>query len=145
MFAPVLAEHGVNVSPEFTAKTIGLVKERVSFVQELWNQASFFFVAPTSYDEKTVKKRWKENTPVEMSELAETLRNIDDFSSENQEVVVKKWIEEKGYHLGNIMNTFRLAIVGEGKGPHMFDITALIGKEETIKRINVLINNVPMC
>ncbi|MDR0333829.1 MAG: glutamate--tRNA ligase [Dysgonamonadaceae bacterium] len=144
MFAPVLAEHGVNASPEFTAKVIGLVKERVSFVQELWNQASFFFVAPTIYDEKALKKRWKENTPTEMSELAEVLLGIDNFSSENQEVIVKKWIEEKGYHLGNIMNTFRLAIVGEGKGPHMFDITALIGKEETIKRINVLINNVPM-
>ena len=140
LFMPTLSEKSISASPEFTAKAIGLVKDRVNFVQELWNQASFFFVAPTSYDEKTVKKRWKENTPAEMKELTDVLRAIDDFSSENQETLVKQWIENKGYHLGNIMNAFRLAVVGEGKGPHMFDITALIGKEETIKRVEKAIN-----
>ena len=141
MFTPVLAENGVSTSPELTEKVIGLVKERVNFVQELWSQASFFFVAPTSYDEKAIKKRWNENTPVEMTELVEVIRGIDDFSSENQEIIVKKWIAEKGYQLGSIMNMFRLALVGEGKGPHIFDITAVIGKEETIRRIENLLRN----
>ena len=141
MFTPLLAEKGVSASPEYTAKVIGLVKERVNFVKDLWEQAAFFFAAPASYDEKTVKKRWKESTPVEMTELKEVLRDIDDFSAENQETIVKQWIEHKGYHLGNIMNAFRLAVVGESKGPHMFDITALIGKEETLKRIQKAIDS----
>lgn len=142
MFAPILSERGISASLEFTAKAVGLVKDRIHFVQELWDQASFFFVAPASYDEKTVKKRWKEDTPAQMSELAGVLRRIDDFSSENQEMVVKQWIESKGYHLGNIMNAFRLAVVGEGKGPHMFDITALIGREETVSRLTRAVNEI---
>ena len=93
------------------------------------------FVAPTEYDEKTVKKRWKEESPAQMSELAELLESIDDFSIENQEKIVMAWIEQKGYNLGVIMNAFRLTLVGEGKGPHMFDISAVLGKEETISRI----------
>jgi glutamyl-tRNA synthetase len=141
LFTPILAENGVSASPELTEKVIGLVKERVNFVQELWSQASFFFVAPTTYDEKAIKKRWNENTPAEMTELANVLREIDDFSSENQEIIVKKWIAEKGYRLGSIMNMFRLALVGEGKGPHIFDIAAIIGKEETVKRIENLLRN----
>ena len=94
-----------------------------------------FFVAPTEYDEKTRKKRWKEDSPERMLELADVLEALDDFSLENQEAVVMKWIEDKGYHLGNIMNAFRLTLVGEGKGPHMFDISAVLGKEETLRRI----------
>ena len=70
-----------------------------------------------------------------MTELAEVIANIEDFSIEGQEKVVMDWIAEKGYHTGNIMNAFRLTLVGEGKGPHMFDITELIGKEETLARI----------
>jgi len=76
-----------------------------------------------------------------MTELVEVIRGIDDFSSENQEIIVKKWIAEKGYQLGSIMNMFRLALVGEGKGPHIFDIAAVIGKEETIRRIESLLRN----
>ena len=92
-------------------------------------------MAPTSYEEKSVKKRWKEDTPAIMRELIEILRNLDDLSSAHAEKVVLDWIERNGYHLGNVMNAFRLAVVGECKGPHMFDITEIMGKEETIKRI----------
>lgn len=135
LFAPILKEKGVNADPALVAKVIGMVKERVNFVKELWDQTYFFFQAPTSYDEKTVKKRWKEDTPKQMTELAELIRGIDDFSSANQEVVIKQWIADNEYHLGNVMNAFRLSIVGEAKGPHMFDITEVIGREETIKRL----------
>lgn len=135
MFQPLLAEHGVEASVEKVATIISLVKERVNFVKELWDASSFFFIVPTSYDEKTVKKRWKEDSASNITELSEVLNSIDDFTPEIQEKVVMDWIASKGYHTGNIMNAFRLAIVGEGKGPHMFDITTIIGKEETLKRL----------
>ncbi len=143
MFRPVLEEHGVTFDADYAAKVIALVKERVNFVKELWQQASFFFEAPASYDEKTVRKRWKAETPEQMRQLAELLQGIDDFSSENQEKIVKQWIEDNGFHLGNIMNAFRLAVVGESKGPHMFDIAALIGKQETIDRLAKAIERIP--
>ena len=80
-------------------------------------------------------KTLEEDSPERMLELADVLEALDDFSLENQERCVMKWIEDKGYHLGNIMNAFRLTLVGEGKGPHMFDISAVLGKEETLRRI----------
>lgn len=142
IFYPILQDKGIESPLQYIETVVGLVKERVSFVKELWDQASFFFVAPTAYDEKVVKKRWKEESPSQLSELAEVLKGIEDFSSHNQEEIVKGWIESKGYHLGNIMNAFRLAVVGESKGPHMFDITATIGKEETIARLEKAILNI---
>jgi len=138
MFKPVLSAHGVNVadySDDFLAHVVGLVKARITFVKDLWEQARFFFVAPETYAEKDVKKRWKEDTPRIMKELIEVLRGIEDFSSKPSEDVVLGWITDHGYHMGNVMNAFRLVVVGECKGPHMFDITELIGKEETIARI----------
>lgn len=110
------------------------MKDRVSFVKELWPLCSFFFEAPTEYDEKTAKKRWKEDSAQTLTELCKVLESLNDFSLENQEKVVHEWIEQKEYKLGNVMNAWRLALVGEGKGPGMFDISAFLGKEETIKR-----------
>jgi len=107
----------------------------VSFVKELWPLCSFFFIPPTEYDEKTVKKRWKEDSAQVMAELATLLEGLDDFSLENQERVVHEWVEKKGYKLGNVMNAWRLTLVGEGKGPGMFDISAFLGKEETLRRM----------
>ncbi len=135
LFVPVLKEHGVEAPIEKVTTIVGMMKGRVNFVKELWEACSFFFVAPEEYDEKTVKKRWKEDSAEQMSELAGVLEGLEDFSSGHQEAVVMKWIEDKGYHTGNIMNAFRLAVVGEGKGPHMFDISWLLGKEETIMRL----------
>ena len=111
------------------------MKGRVNFVHELWDACSFYFVAPTEYDEKTAKKRWKEDSAQKMGELAELLENLEDFSIESQDAAVHQWIEAKGYGMGEIMNAFRLALVGEGKGPQMFDISGLIGKEETLARL----------
>jgi len=116
-------------------KIVGLVKVRINYVHEIWEQASFFFVAPETYDEKTVAKRWKPETPKQLTELAKILMSIDDFSAHNTEEIVKSWIAEKEYHLGNIMNAFRLALVGESKGPHIFDITEILGKDEVIRRM----------
>ena len=135
LFIPSLKEQGVEAPFEKVVTVVGLMKERVSFVKELWDVCKFFFVAPTEYDEKTVKKRWKEDSPAQITELMHVIEAIDDFSLENQEKIVMEWIESKGYHLGNIMNAFRLTLVGEGKGPHMFDISDVLGKKETIARM----------
>ena len=135
LFAPIVAGNGVDESMERITKVVSMMKDRVSFVKELWPLCSFFFIAPTEYDEKTVRKRWKADSAVVMGELADVIEGIDDFSLENQEKVVLAWVESKGYKLGDVMNAFRLALVGIGKGPGMFDITAFLGKEETLKRL----------
>lgn len=135
LFAPIVANNGVDESMERVRTVVSLMKDRVSFVRELWDLCSFFFLPPTEYDEKTVRKRWKEYSAQQMTELAEVLEGIDDFSIEGQEPVVMKWVEDKGYKLGDVMNAFRLALVGIGKGPGMFDISAFLGKEETLRRL----------
>ena len=135
LFAPIVANNGVEESFERVQKVVSMMKDRVSFVKDLWPLCSFFFIAPTEYDAKTVKKRWKEYSSQQMTELCEVLENIDDFSIEGQEPIVEKWITDKGYKMGDVMNAFRLALVGIGKGPGMFDISAFLGKDETIRRL----------
>lgn len=136
LFAPILAEHGhADADMETVARIVALVKGRINFVKDLWDQSKFFFEAPQSYNEKDVRKRWKEGTAEIMGELITVLEGIEDFTSAPSEKIVLDWIASKEYHLGNVMNAFRLTVVGECKGPHMFDITEILGKEETIKRI----------
>lgn len=135
IFAPMVREHCPGETMERITKVVSMMKDRVDFVSELWPLCSFFFIAPTAYDEKTRKKRWKEDSAQALSELCGVIESIDDFSIDNQEREVEGWIESKGYKLGNIMNAWRLALVGEGKGPGMFDISAFLGKEETLSRM----------
>lgn len=145
LFKPVMAQNGVDpnaFSDEYIARAVGLVKSRINFVSDLWAQCGFFFAEPTAYDEKAVRKRWSEDMPRIMGELIEVLEGLDDFSSAAAEPVVLGWIESKGYHLGNVMNAFRLTVVGECKGPHMFDITELLGPEETVRRIRKGIDDI---
>lgn len=136
LFAPIVANNGIEATQEQVLDVVRMMKDRVSFVKELWPLCSFFFIPPVTYDEKTRKKRWKEYSAQQMEELEKVLSDIDDFSIEGQEPVVMKWVETKGYKLGDVMNALRLCLVGEGKGPGMFDITAFLGKEETLRRIN---------
>ncbi len=135
LWLPEVQQHCPGETLERVTEVCRMMKDRVSFVKELWPLCSFFFEAPTSYDEKTVKKRWKEDSAQQLTELIAVLEGIDDFSLENQERIVHEWIEQKEYKLGNIMNAWRLTLVGEGKGPGMFDISAFLGKEETIRRM----------
>ena len=138
LFKPVLAEH-VDVAQftdEYIAEAVGTVKNRINFVKDLWTNAAFYFQAPVEYAPKDVKKRWKEDTPKLMGELITVLEGIADFSdAAATEATVMAWIKGNEYHMGNVMNAFRLTVVGECKGPHMFEITRLLGKEETIARI----------
>lgn len=135
LFAPVVAGNGVDEPLERVTQVVAMMKDRVDFVKELWPLCSFFFIPPTEYDEKTVRKRWKADSPQVMAELADVIEGLDDFSLDNQERVVMAWVEDKGYKLGDVMNAFRLALVGIGKGPGMFDISAFLGKEETLRRL----------
>lgn len=140
-FQRLLIDKEIIEDTDKVARIVSLVRERANFVGDLWEQASYFFVAPVTYDEKTVQKRWKEETPNQMKELIGLLEGIESFTPENTEHEVKSWIAEKNYNMGAIMNCFRLAVVGEPKGPHMFDIISIIGKQETIARINKAIES----
>ncbi len=139
LFRPILEKNGIDLekfSDEYIARVVGLIKNRVSLIPELWDNARFFFRVPTEYADKDIKKRWKPGMPQIMQELVSVLEKVPDFTSKPCEAVVLAWIAQKGYHLGNVMNAFRLTVVGECKGPHMFDITELIGREETIARLH---------
>lgn len=140
LFKPVIKEHGFEpetYSDEYLTRVVSLVKGRANFVGDLWEQSKFFFATPEEYDEKSVRKRWNAETPQLMNELIEVISGIEDFSCAKAEEIVIGWITEKGYNMGAVMNAFRLTVVGECKGPHMFDITELIGREETIARIRL--------
>ncbi len=124
----------------YVENAISLIKERATFVSDFWELGHYFFVSPSSYDEKATRKQWKEDTPEIMKALINLLSNIDDFSSENVENVVKEWISNQEISFGKVMPPLRLAIVGAMQGPHLFDILAMIGKKESVGRIEKAIS-----
>ena len=163
MFLPVLNEKlSENKLPSLQggaggrlADIIGLVKDRVNFVPELWEQVNFFFVAPTEYDEKSLKKRWKEDSPRHMQELLAILETVSEEEwHANEQItndqlqitnlwhldkVVMPWIAEHEYGVGIVMNAFRICLVGAARGPHIWNITDILGKTETLKRVKTAI------
>ena len=139
-FTPILVEKGVDVSKYDATRIVSLIKERANFVSDFWDLTDFFFQAPTSYDEKA-SKNWKEETPALMQELISTLEYIDGFDSANIEAIVKDWLTKNEIGMGKVMQPFRLSLVGALKGPHLFDIVEIIGKEETISRIQKAISS----
>jgi len=147
MFKPVLQQHGVQpeaYGDDYIRQAVSLVKSRANFVNDLWDQADFLFVRPTTYSEKDVRKRWKPETPGILQQMQKLIiaYGVDDASRLEQEVM--HWIESSGYHKGNVMNALRLTLVGECRGPHIFDITRLLGEDETLKRMHAGINNIHM-
>ena len=122
-------------------RAAGIMKERAQLITDLWDLISYFFVAPAEYEEKQTRKYWKGQNPAILAELRGVLAGIDDFSKENTERIVHGWIDEKGYGMGQVMNTLRLALVGAGKGPGMYDVTEFIGREECLRRIDRLLKN----
>ena len=134
-FADILRDNGIEAPMESVVRVVGLMKGRVNCVKELWPLCSFFFVAPTTYDEKTAKKRWKDFSARQMSELAALLEALSDFSMAAQEEAVNAWLAENDYKMGDVMNAWRLTLVGEGKGPHMYEISSFLGQAETLKRM----------
>jgi glutamyl-tRNA synthetase len=149
MFIPILKEHSIlgrdgqpdlnvreEVRPGYVEKVVSLIKERADFVSDFWELSDYFFVPPTSYNAKAVKKQWKEGTPEVLSRLVSLLETLDDFLSGNLESTVKQWISDQKLSFGKVMPPLRLVIVGDMKGPHLFDIMGLIGKKESIRRIS---------
>jgi len=133
-FAPVVLEKGIAVENDKLVKIVASIKERANFVSDFWELSDYFFVAPNSYDEKAAKN-WKEETPDLMNQLISVLESISEFNSANIETNVKDWMTANAIGMGKVMQPLRLSLVGALKGPHLFDIIELIGKEETIRRI----------
>ena len=146
LFLPILEKQVIaneikqSFSIEYITKVISLIKERATFVTDFWGLSNFFFETPTEYNEKATKKNWKEGTAKLMQELITTLKTIEVFNSQNIENVIKEWITAKEIGFGKVMQPFRLSLVGEMKGPHLFDIAEMIGKSATIERINKAIH-----
>ncbi|TRZ46057.1 glutamate--tRNA ligase [Robertkochia solimangrovi] len=134
-FLPFLEAKGIMASPEFVTGVVALNKERADFIADFWDLASYMFIAPESFDEKAVKKQWKEDTDQYVNSVIDLLEEIDDFTSMAAETAVKDWIAAEGLGFGKIMPPLRLALVGEMKGPHVFDIMAFLGKKETTARL----------
>jgi len=132
-FKVILEEKGISTSLDIT-RVVTSIKERANFVTELWDLSDYFFVAPTSYDEKAAKN-WKEETPELMKQVIEQLQNMQDFTSLNIETLLKEWMTSNEIGMGKVMQPLRLSLVGALKGPHLFDIIEMIGKAETVSRI----------
>ena len=140
-YLKILSQKNVNSSQEIVEKIVALIRDRATFITDFWELSSFFFIAPTQYDEKAMKKQWKENSSEILDKIVNILGSQEDFSSANTEHIVKEFITNNGFSLGQVMPLIRLALVGEMKGPHIFDIAEIIGKDETIKRLEKLKNN----
>jgi glutamyl-tRNA synthetase len=139
LFIPLLADKGIAMERAKIERIMGLVKERATFVADLWELSSYFFVAPVGYDEKATAKFWKGENPGRLAALRDVLAGVSDWSAANLDGVIHGWIESGEHPVGQVMNTLRLAIVGESKGPGLADICELLGKSETLSRIDVAI------
>lgn len=147
LFVPVLEEHDVNPDDfgiGYITRAVSMVKGRANFVGDLWEQARFFFVAPVDYDAKAIKKRWSAEMPAILTALVDRLRSLPSLEAASSEENILAWISDSGYHLGNVMNALRLTVVGECKGPHMFDIIELMGIDEIAARVNRGIANIKL-
>jgi len=142
LFMPILKGKGINVDSSFVESVVGLIKDRAIFVADFWDSSNYFFVAPTAYDEKVVAKFWKDNVPAMIIELREKVASIAPFTPENIDKVVHEWVAEKQLPMGQVMNNFRLCLVGASVGPGVAQMAALMGKEETLKRLDAGLKNI---
>ena len=142
-YLPLLRSHGVEIPFEKAARIAGYIKGRATFVSDFWELSYFLFNAPVSFDAKVAAKYWKGENPASVAGLRDVLAGIDDFTNGNMEAVCHAWIEEHGYKMGQIMNAFRLAIVGESKGFSMYEMCEVLGKEETLRRLDYALANIP--
>tara|TARA_B100000768_G_scaffold49613_1_gene48410 strand:- start:1452 stop:2960 length:1509 start_codon:yes stop_codon:yes gene_type:complete len=128
-----------KVGDEDLAVICELMKERATFAKDIFNESTFFFEVPLEYDEKTLRKKWKESTPDILNQLIEILDSIYSFDPLTIETTFKSFLEEKELGFGAVLPNFRLAITGLGMGPSMFHICSILGKEEVIKRLRLAI------
>lgn len=135
LFLPLLADKDITAEKEFVATVCGMIKERANFIPELWDQSFYFFQAPTEYDNKLRKKRWKNAVPQAIEDIAGLIEGTEDFTAEALGTAVKAFIGENELNMGAVMQSLRLSIVGSGMGADLFEIMVMIGKEETVNRL----------
>ena len=138
----ILKENGVEAEDDFVATVCEQLKERATFIKDMWEEGKYYFSPPKSYDEKTIRKKWKEDTPKYMTELKYRIEEISDFNSENIEKEFKSYLEENELGMGKLLPAFRVSLTGLGMGPSLFDIASLLGKEETIKRMETALEKI---
>ena len=142
LFQKELLQKGIKSEDSYVIKVVSLIKERADFVSDFWEQSWFFFQAPTEYDNKVVKKRWKDNTPGILSDLKKQLELIENFDHDSLDKTIQEFLEGKDFGMGQVMNPLRLTLVGAGIGPGVLEIAEMIGKEETLKRIQAGIDHI---
>ena len=142
LYQPILIEKGIDADLNYIKKICALIKERVNFVSEFWEQSFYFFEAPTEYDQKVIKKRWKENTPEILKDIIDILEESEPFNAENTEKNVKDYIQKNELNMGQALNVLRLTLVGSAKGPGLFNIVELLGEKEVIRRIEAGLQNI---
>jgi glutamyl-tRNA synthetase len=136
LFVAIMEKQGIKADYSTIEKIVELVKERAVFIHDLWKEASFFFIPPENYDPVTVKKVWKEDSAGLMQDVKKVLSRIDLFNVTEIENAIKDYALKYQIGMGKIMNPLRLLLVGGSFGPHLIDIIALLGKEETLRRID---------
>lgn len=141
-FLPILNEKGIQTEKLRVEKVCSLVKDRVNFVKEMWEQASFFFVAPDSYDPEVIRKRWKPDIPAILQEVIDLFQGLDDFSSKTIHDALHHFLESHQYNFGQVMNCLRLTMVGTSKGPDLPVIMEFLGKKEVIYRIEKAVKTI---
>jgi glutamyl-tRNA synthetase len=142
LFKPVLEEKGIKATDKKINAVVNEIKERCEFVSDIWEQSYYFFMVPTEYDEKAVKKSWKEDTPEKLLEIAKLFESVDSWQAGSIKEVFSAFMNEKGWGFGAVMNPLRLSLVGGNMGPDLFVICELLGKEEAITRIQAAIENI---
>ena len=142
LFTPVLKEKGIEASDEKINAVVAEIKERCEFVNDLWEQGSYFFAAPETYDEKTVSKRWNQETPGQIRTIAGVFENVENWKAESIKEAFSAFMNEKGWGFGAIMNPLRLSLVGGNLGPDLFVICELLGKNETLSRIQAALQKI---
>jgi glutamyl-tRNA synthetase len=140
LYLPILKEKGVDAPVEKVERIVGMIKDRSNFVKEFWGQSAYFFQAPESYDAEAVKKRWKDNAPALVAELKDVLKTIEPFTAHALHDAIAQFLNERGLGFGLLMNALRICIVGSSTGADLTEIMEIIGKDETLKRIDKALN-----
>ena len=138
----ILKANEIEAEDAFVEGVCEQLKERATFVNDMWIEGKYFFQLPVSYDEKVIQKKWRPDTPILLEELKNRIMAITDFTSKNVELVFKSYLQEKELSMGRLLPVFRVALTGVGMGPSLFDIATLLGKKETIKRIETVLEKI---
>lgn len=142
LFAALLTEKGISPSGEKVARVVTEIKERCAFVSDLWEQGSYFFEAPAGYDEKTIKKRWKEDTSDKLQAIAGLFETVENWNAEGIKTVFSDWMNEREWKFGDVMSPIRICLVGSNMGPDLFVICEILGQTETVERIRVALEKI---